>query len=103
MPKSRKTSAATPESESAPETNASCCGDWQQCVSDFSNRAQDFAEKEPAQAVGLAFFAGLVLTVLPVGRVLGGVVRLGFALVRPALLVLGAVKLCEEFEKRNNP
>ena len=41
--------------------------------------------------------------VLPVGRLVAIVVRLAFALVRPVLLILGAVKLCEEFEKRNNP
>ena len=95
MPKSRK----TPETE----TTAGCCGDWKKTAEDFSARAQNFARKEPAQAVGVAFLAGLVLTVLPVGRLLAVLVRLAFTLIRPVLLILGAVKLCEEFEKRNNP
>lgn len=72
-------------------------------MNDFTTRAQDFAKKEPAQAVGLAFIAGLVLTILPVGRIFAGLVRVAFAMVRPALLILGAIKVCEEFEKRNNP
>ena len=96
MSQSRK---ATPR----PETSADGGGEWQKSVSDFGARARDFARKEPAQAAGVAFFAGLVLTVLPVGRLLGGIVRLTFAVIRPVLLVLGVVKLCEEIEKRNNP
>jgi len=95
MPKSSK----TPEAE----MSASCCGDLQKTVEDLGARAQDFACKEPVQAVGVAVVAGLVLTVLPVGRLLGAVVRLAFALIRPALLILGAVKLYEELDKRNNP
>ncbi len=95
MPKSRK----SPETETA----AGCCGDWKKTAEDLGARAQDFARKEPAQAVGVAFLAGLVLTVLPVGRLLSVLVRLAFVLIRPVLLILGAVKLCEEIEKRNNP
>lgn len=95
MPKSSKPSES--------ENNAACCGDWQKTVEDLGSRAQDFVRQEPAQAVGVAFLAGLVLTVLPVGRLVAVLIRLAFALLRPALLILGAVKLCEEFEKRNNP
>ena len=95
MPTSRK----TPKTE----LEAGCCCDWRKTAEDFGARAQDFARKEPAQAVGLAFLAGLVLTVLPVGRLVAVLVRLAFALIRPVLLILGAVKLCEEFEKRNQP
>ena len=93
------TSRKTPKSEPAAE---GCC-DWRQTAEDLGARAQEFARKEPAQAVGVAVLAGLVLTVLPVGRLVAVLVRLAFALVRPLLLILGAVKLCEEFEKRNNP
>ena len=95
MPATRK----TPETES----KAGCCGDWRTTAEDLGARAQDFARKEPAQAVGLAFLAGLVLTVLPVGRLVAVLVRLTLALIRPLLLILGAVKLCEEFEKRKKP
>lgn len=94
-----------PKSTKPPQTDgaSTCCGDWKKAAEDFGGRAQEFARNEPAQAVGLAFVAGLVLTLLPVGRILSGLIRLAFALVRPALLILGAVKLCEEFDKRNNP
>ena len=36
------------------------------------------------------------------GALVGALVRLSFVLVRPLLLVLGAVKLCEELQKRNS-
>ena len=59
------------------------------------------AREEPAKAVGLAFATGLIFTIFPVGRVLGGLVRLAFALVPPGLLMLGGIKLWEEIEKRS--
>ncbi len=95
MPRSRKTPA--------PQSNADERGVWKKSVEDISARAQDFARKEPAQAAGVAVLAAFVLIVLPVNRLLGGLVRLAFALLRPVLLILGAVKVFEEFEKRNNP
>lgn len=96
---------AMPKSPKPPETESrgTCCGDWKKTVEDLSGRAQEFAHQEPAQAVGVAFAVGLLMTVLPVGRLLAILVRLAFALVRPVLLILGAVKLCEEFDRRNNP
>lgn len=56
--------------------------------------------KQPVKSVVWAFFIGILLTVFPIGRLLGGVVSLAFALLRPVLMLLGAVKLCEEFEER---
>jgi hypothetical protein len=47
-----------------------------------------------------AFFVGIFLTILPVGRLLRIVTAIVFALIRPVLLLLGAVKLCEEIEMR---
>ena len=52
------------------------------------------------QALGIAFAAGLVLTLLPIGSLVAGLMRLAFALVRPALLVLGAVKAYEQFNEK---
>jgi len=79
-----------------------CC-DWQKTVDDLSDRTQQLIREDPAKAVGVALFAGVLLTIFPVGRVLGALVRLAFALARPLLLVLGAVKLYEEFEKKQKP
>ncbi len=79
-----------------------CC-DWQKTVEDLNDRTQQFIREDPAKAVGFALLAGVLLTVFPVGRVLGALVRLALALARPLLLVLGVVKLYEEFEKKQKP
>ena len=78
-----------------------CC-DWRKTVEDVEAHAQDYVRSEPAKAVGIAFIAGIILTVLPVGRLVAALVRLSFVLIRPLLLILGAVKLCEELQKRNS-
>ncbi|HEY2342483.1 MAG TPA: hypothetical protein VGH90_05605 [Chthoniobacteraceae bacterium] len=65
-------------------------------------RAEDYTREEPLKAVGLAFTAGLILTLLPVGAILAAIVRLAVTLLRPALLILGAIKLYEEIDHRRN-
>lgn len=86
-----------------PSRAADCCGDWRKSVEDLNDCTQKFIRDEPAKAVGAALLAGVLLTVFPVGRVLGAIVRLIFALARPFLLVLGALKVYEEFQKKQKP
>jgi hypothetical protein len=86
-----------------PSRSGECCGDWRKSVEDFSDCTQKMIRDEPAKAVGIALLAGVLLTIFPVGRVLGALVRLLFALLRPFLLVLGALKIYEEFEKKQKP
>ena len=76
-----------------------CC-DWRKTCDDLSARTADFVREDPAKAVGLALLGGVLLTVLPIGRVVAALVRVAFALARPLLLVLGAVKLYEEFDRK---
>ena len=82
--------------------SAGCC-DWKKTVGDLSSCTEKFVREDPAKAIGLAMFGGVLFTVLPVGRVISALVRLAFALARPLLLVLGAVKLYEEFQKNQKP
>jgi hypothetical protein len=89
------------ESNETPRS-AACC-DWRKTVDELSSCTEKFVREDPAKAVGLALFAGVLLTILPVGRVVSAMVRLAFALARPLLLVLGVVKIYEEFQKRENP
>lgn len=79
-----------------------CC-DWRTTVDDLSDRTQKFVREDPTKAVGFALLGGVLLTIFPLGRVLGALVRLAVALARPLLLVLGVVKLYEEFEKKQKP
>lgn len=69
---------------------------------DFLHCAEQYTREEPLKAVGIAFAAGLFMTMLPIGAILAGLLRLALALVRPALLILGAVKLYEEIERRQH-
>ena len=84
-----------------PESPNECCADLKAKFDDWKARAERSVREEPGKTAGLAFVAGLFLTVLPVGRILGGLVRVVLALVRPTLLILGVVKVVEEFDKRN--
>lgn len=86
-----------------PSRPADCCGDWRKSVEDLSDCTQKFIRDEPTKAVGVALLAGVLLTVFPVGRVVSALVRLIFALARPFLLVLGALKVYEEFQKKQKP
>lgn len=83
-------------------TNGDGVAGAKECCDGFLRQTEEFAREEPIQAVGFAFVAGLVLTLLPVGAIVAGLVRLSLALVRPALMVLGAVKAYEEFNQRHH-
>jgi hypothetical protein len=54
-----------------------------------------FAQREPAQAVALAFGVGLLVNLLPTRVVAGTVSTVGAALLRPMLLSLGITKAIE--------
>ena len=86
----------TPDEETKPADSTSsddAIGKWVSC-------AEKCAHREPLKCTAIAFLAGIVLTVLPIGAILGAIVRLFLALLRPALVVLGAMKVLEEVEKR---
>ncbi len=56
--------------------------------------------KNPARALAIAAGAGFVLQSAPVGRLVGGLLRVSFALLQPALMVAGGIKLWEKFQRR---
>jgi|ERR1700756_3153528 hypothetical protein len=51
--------------------------------------------REPMRAVALAFAGGFLLCLLPLGRLLGVLIKVSLLLLKPALLILGLVKLLE--------
>lgn len=86
--------------EASADPQAGCC---EGPVRDWFATAEKCAHDEPVKCAAFAFLAGFLFTVLPVGQIVGGVVRLVLGLVRPALVLLGAMKLFEEIEKRRKP
>jgi hypothetical protein len=53
---------------------------------------EEFVRAEPLKAVAYAAATGYVLRMLPVGTILGGLVSIVLAAVKPAALVYGAAK-----------
>ena len=87
-----------------PEPNPSrCCGALEAKFDEWKACAERSVHEEPVKTAGLAFAAGIALTILPMGRVLAGLTRLALGLVRPALLILGVLKIVEEFDKQKKP
>jgi hypothetical protein len=53
------------------------------------------AREQPSKALATAFGVGFLFALLPIGRVLSALMGLLLQLLRPALLVLGFVKILE--------
>ena len=66
---------------------------------------EDFARREPTQAVAVAFGVGLLVHLVPTRILVGTVTALGALLVRPVLLTLGltkAMELCQNCKSNPN-
>jgi hypothetical protein len=61
------------------------------------NTLAEKIRSEPTKAIILAFGAGILLCFLPVGKLLGFLVKTTFVLSKPVLLILGVVKLLEYY------
>lgn len=64
------------------------------------SRVESYTREEPIRAVSAAFGVGILLTLLPIGGIISLVGRVAFLLARPLLMVLGLLKLAEEWEAR---
>ena len=56
-------------------------------------QTEEYVRENPARSIAYALLAGFILNRLPVGRILGGVVRLAMVTFKPAILAYGATKL----------
>ena len=63
------------------ESPTECCSDLKAKLDDWKACAERSVRDEPLKTAGLAFVAGIFLTILPVGRILSGLVQVAFALV----------------------
>ena len=57
------------------------------------NETGDYVREKPTQSLLYAFAAGYILNRLPLGRVIGGLLRLLMVALRPAIVIYGAAKL----------
>jgi hypothetical protein len=56
-------------------------------------QTEEYVRENPARSIAYAFIAGFILNRLPIGRILGGFVRLLMIAFKPAILAYGATKL----------
>ena len=63
------------------------------------DQTEDYVREKPAQSLLYAFVAGLIANRLPLGRIAGGLLRLGFFAFKPAILIYGATKLYQAMEE----
>jgi hypothetical protein len=56
-------------------------------------QTEEYVRENPTQSVLYALAAGFIINRLPIGRIVGGVLRLAFVAFKPAILVYGATKL----------
>lgn len=56
-------------------------------------QTEEYVRENPARSIGYALLAGFILNRLPIGRILGGFVRLLMVAFKPAILAYGATKL----------
>ncbi len=75
-----------------------------EAVSDSCKKSLQHCEtrihESPVPTVLLAAGIGYAASILPVCRIGGALTRLGFSLVKPALLVIGVLKILECLEKK---
>ena len=63
----------------------------------------EYVREKPTQSLLYAFAAGYILNRLPLGRVLGGLIRLLMFALKPAVLVYGAAKLYQASQEEETP
>lgn len=56
-------------------------------------QTEEYVRENPGRSIAYALAAGFILNRLPLGRILGGVVRLAILAFKPAILAYGATKL----------
>jgi len=64
------------------------------------NDTGEYVREKPTQSLLYAFAAGYIFNRLPLGRVLGGFLRLLMLALKPAVLIYGAAKLYQAVQER---
>lgn len=78
---------------------ASASANTERCLDDIAA----YTQRHPHQALLSAMAAGYALRVLPAARILGGLIRLGLIILKPAALVYGVAKLWSSLQNRAVP
>ncbi len=67
-------------------------------LNDYHAQGEEYVRANPTQAVMSAVAAGFVLRLLPIGALVGALVRLAIFALRPGVFIYGAVALYKHFQ-----
>ena len=56
-------------------------------------QTEDYVRENPGRSIAYALAAGFILNRLPIGRIIGGFLRLAVIAFKPAVLAYGATKI----------
>ena len=73
--------------------------EYQQRLNELHAQTEEYVRANPTQAVLSAVGAGFILRLLPLGAILGAIVRLALFALRPAIFIYGAVALYKHFQE----
>ena len=69
-------------------------------IDDVLTQTETYVRKNPGQALVYAFAAGYIFNRLPVGRLIGGLLRLSTTALKPAVLIYGATKIYQAAQEK---
>ncbi len=75
---------------------------FRQSLEPVSQKVEAFAKEKPTHALSAAVGVGIIMAILPIGGILGGVLRLAFAVLRPILMLLGVLRIYERLGGRRS-
>jgi hypothetical protein len=75
---------------------------FQQAFADYQAQGEEYVRANPTQSVLWAVAAGFVLRLLPLGAIIGALIRLALFAVRPAIFIYGAVMLYKHYQSTND-
>lgn len=73
--------------------------DAKQKFNDYHAQGEEYVRANPSQAVLSAVAAGFFLRLLPLGAIVGALIRLVMFALRPAIFIYGAVALYKHFQE----
>ena len=73
--------------------------EYQQRLNELHTQTEEYVRANPTQAILSAVGAGFILRLLPLGAILGAIVRLALFALRPAIFIYGAVALYKHFQE----
>lgn len=74
-------------------------GSVKQTFTDFQAQGEDYVKQFPTKSVLYALGAGFVLRLLPIGALIGVLVRLALFALRPALFIYGGIALYRHYQE----